>query len=313
MSSYYQRGIHKASLIKSMRTGTLRNLLDIVRTNKDYVVLLRDDRFNVYYRGGNVAKVKSDKSVDFDKQYFRQHQDKAKEDYDLINEHIAFTKALFKDGRYNEYMAKVIPAMNHYFELELKGDEEKESQHQLCISNTYGSSSEFTILDLEYGVSEISKFAYCGERRCGKNHDSIPRPRFDIVTVRKSDGKICIMELKKGTKALEGKSGLGEHAESFESTVGHSKEKEKLFVEEMRYVLEQMKSLDLIDERVSINSDEVEYMVVFQENRKETETPNQVKVFRDKMKEEFRKYKITKQYQTIELHDGDYSLRNNHL
>jgi len=57
MSSYYQRGIHKASLLKSMRTGTLRNLLDIVRTNKDYVVLLRDDRFNVYYRGGNVAKV----------------------------------------------------------------------------------------------------------------------------------------------------------------------------------------------------------------------------------------------------------------
>ena len=312
MSNYYQRGIHKASLFKSMSTGTLRNLLDIVRTNKDYVVLLRDDYFNVYYRGGNVAEVRSDKSVDFDKQYFRQHQDKAKEDYDLIND-IAFTKALFKDGRYNEYMAKVIPAMNHYFELELKGDEEKESQHQLCISNTYGSSSEFTILDLEYQVSVRSKFAYCGERRCGKNHDSIPSPRFDIVTVRKSDGKICIMELKKGTKALEGESGLGEHAESFESTVGHSKEKEKLFVEEMRYVLKQMKSLGLIDKRVSINSDEVEYMVVFQENRKETETPNQVKVFRDKMKEEFRKYKITKQYQTIELHDGDYSLRNNHL
>lgn len=313
MSSYYQRGIHKASLFKSMSTGTLRNLLDIVRTNKDYVVLLRNDYFNVYYRGGNVAEVRSDKSVDFDKQYFRQHQDKAKEDYDLINGHIAFTKALFKDGRYNEYMAKVIPAMNHYFELELKGDEEKESQHQLCISNTYGSSSEYTILDLEYQVSVRSKFAYCGERRCGKNHDSIPRPRFDIVTVRKSDGKICIMELKKGTKALEDESGLGEHAESFESTVGHSKEKEKLFVEEMRYVLKQMKSLGLIDKRVSINSDEVEYMFVFQENRKETETPNQVKVFREKMKEEFRKYKITKQYQTIELHDGDYSLRNNHL
>ncbi len=313
MSNYYQRGIHKEPLFKSMSSGILKELLDIIRKNKDFVVLLRDDYFNVYYRGGNVAKVSGNKSVDFDKQYFRQHKDKTKEDYDLVNEQIASTKVLFKEGKYNEYLAKVIPAMNHYFDLNLKGDEEKESQHQLCISNTYDSPSEYIILDLEYGVSVRSKFAYCGERRCGKKQDSIPRPRFDIVTVRKADGKICIMELKKGTKALKDKSGLGEHAESYENTVGNSKEKEKLFVEEMRFVLEQMKSLGLIDKRVTINSDEVDYMFVFQENKKETKISNQVSVFRDKMNEEFRKYNITKQYQTIELHDGDYTLRNSHL
>ena len=91
------------------------------------------------------------------------------------------------------------------------------------------------------------------------------------------------------------------------------KKKEKLFVDEMRFVLTQMKSLDLIDKRVTINSDEVEFMFVFQENNKENTTTNQVKVFRETMNEEFRKYNITKRYQTIELHDGDYTLRNCHL
>ena len=285
MSSFYQRGIHKASLFKSMNSGSLKRLLNIVREDDNYVVLLRDDYFNVYYRGGNVAKVTGDKSVDFDKEYFRQHKDKSKEDYDQIEENIIRAKRLFKDGHYKDYLDMIIPAMNNYFSLGLKGDEEKESQHQLSINNTYESLSEYMILDLEYGVSIKSKFSYCGKRRCGKKRNSIPKPRFDIVTIRKKDGKICIMELKKGTKALRNISGLGEHAESFEHTVGFSKEREECFVKEMRFVLEQMKTLCLINESVEIRSNEVEYLFVFQENDKQS-TPNQAKVFRETMKEE---------------------------
>jgi hypothetical protein len=206
----------------------------------------------------------------------------------------------------------IIPAMNHYFDSDLKGDEEKESQHQLSINNTYESASEYTILDLEYQVSVNSKFHYCGKPKYRKE-TSIPRPRFDIVTIRKKDGRICIMELKKGTKALENKSGLGEHAESYEKTIGLSKTTEKLFVEEMRTVLKQMKELGLIDKRVSIHSDEVEYLFVFQMNNNETKTYNQVQVFREKMDKELRKYEINNTYRTIELQDGDYTLRNNHL
>ena len=45
MSSFYQRGIHKASLFKSMNSGSLKRLLNIVREDDNYVVLLRDDYF----------------------------------------------------------------------------------------------------------------------------------------------------------------------------------------------------------------------------------------------------------------------------
>lgn len=310
MSELHKRGIHKPSLLKSMQDGKLSNLLNLVSKNKNFAVLLRDDYFNVYYRGGNVAKVSSDNSVKFDMQYFRQHRNYADEDFTFMSEQINSAVSLFKNGQYQAYLDLIVPAMNNYFRLGFKSDEEKESQHQLCINNTFDSSSEFTILDLEYEVSTESQFAYCGKRTTKNNGK--PKPRFDIVTVRKSDGKICIMELKKGTDALENKSGIGEHAESFEFTVGFSKEKEKMFVDEMRGVLNQMKSLHLINENVEILSDEVEYMFVFQEKNSE-KTRNQVQVFREAKQNEFRKYDIKNDYQAIELHDGDYTLRNNRL
>lgn len=313
MSTFYQRGIHKAALRKSMQSKELKRLLDIVRLDKNFVVFLRDDYFNVYYRGGNVAKVESAKSVQFDKEYFREHKNKEEEDYSFINKRIEEATALFKAGRYQEYLNMIIAAMEHYFELGLKNGEEKESQHQLCVNNTFESASEYILLDVEYMVSIKSKFAYCGKRRCGKDFDSIPRPRFDIIAIRKADGKICIMELKKGTKALTKKSGIGEHAESFENTVGYSKEREKFFVDEMRSVLSQMKDLNLIDNRIEILSDEVEYMFVFQENSKELNTANQVQVFRDTMKKELQREGLTKEYPVIELRDKEYSLRNNRL
>lgn len=310
MSELHKRGIHKPTLLRSMQDGKLSKLLNIVSNNENYVVLLRDDYFNVYYQGGNVAKVNGINSVEFDKQYFRQHKNKSDEDYNVINSQIDKATRLFKKGQYQEYLDLIIPAMENYFALGLKSDEEKKSQHQLCIKNSFESSSEYTILDLEYEVSTESKFAYCGKRTTKKN--SKPQPRFDIVAVRKSDGKICILEFKKGTKALENKSGLGEHAESFEFTVGFSKEKEKLFVEEMRGVLKQMKTFHLINSSVEILHDEVEYMFVFQEKNSE-KTVNQVQVFRDKKKKEFRKYHISNDYQAIELHDDDYILRKNRL
>ncbi len=310
MSKLHKRGIHKSSLLKSMQDGKLSHFLYLLSKNKDYVVLLRDDYFNVYYQGGNVAKVKGINSVEFDKQYFRQHTKKSDEDYNLINGQIDKATIFFKKGQYQEYLDLIIPAMDNYFALGLKSDEEKESQHQLCVNNTFESSSEFTILDLEYEVSSESEFSYCGKRTTKKNGK--PKPRFDIVTVRKSDGKICIMELKKGTGALVNKSGIGEHAESFEFTVGFSKEKEKLFVDEMRGVLNQMKTLHLINNNIEILHDEVEYIFVFQEKKSE-KTVNQVQVFRDKKQCEFRKYDIKNDYQAIELHDGDYILRANRL
>lgn len=310
MSELHKRGIHKASLLKSMQDGKLSNLLNLVGKNKDFAVLIRDDYFNVYHRGGNVANVSSDNSVKFDMQYFRQHRNHADEDLTFMSEQINNAVDLFKNGQYQAYLDLIVPAMNNYFRLGFKSDEEKETQHQLCVNNTFESSSEFTIIDLEYEVSTESKFAYCGKRTTKKSGK--PKPRFDIVTVRKSDGKICIMELKKGTKALENKSGIGEHAESFEHTVGFSKERQKLFVDEMKGVLNQMKSLHLINENVEILHDEVEYMFVFQEKNSDR-TANQVQVFREKMASEFRKYNIQNDYQAIELHDGDYTLRYNRL
>lgn len=55
-----------------------------------------------------------------------------------------------------------------------------------------------------YEVSSRSKFKYRGIDRVGKNKGSLPTPRYDIMAIRKSDGKLCIMELKKRNECVEG-------------------------------------------------------------------------------------------------------------
>lgn len=319
MSTLYQRGLHffddegkpdkvGTRLYRELAEGSLRPLVEIVNTSPDYVILLRDDYFNVYYKGGNVAKVKSPKSVEFDKEYFRLHKNKVDEDYGEIASKRDLAKQLFKDGKFEDYFKLIIPAMENYFKLGLKGDEEKECQHQLCINNTYTSSSDYTILDLEYEVSSRSKFKYRGKDRVGKSKDSLPTPRYDIVAIRKSDGKLCIMELKKGTNALRDKAGIGEHAERFENTAGKSPETIRHFVSEMKGVLKQMQDLKLIPQEVTILSDEIEYMFVMQEKASE-DTPNQFDVFDEAYRTELPKYGITKEYHVIKLKDGDYSIK----
>lgn len=321
MSELYQRGLHLIgkdgkedkkgkSLFEALTNngGALSELIRIVRSSPEYVLLIRDDYFNIYYRGGNVAKVSSLQCVEFDENYFRAHKNKEDEEWTRIREKVKSTKALFKHGRFQEYLDIVIPAMENYFSLGLKGDEEKECQHQLCLQNTFESKSDYTILDLEYEVSVRSPFAYCGKRRVGKNNDSLPQPRFDIVAVRKSDGKICIMELKKGTKALRRKSGIGEHAESFENSVGHSPDTMKTFADEMRGILSQMQAMKLISNEVSINSDEVEYMFVMQEKDNDP-APDQFVEFTNAFMEELRMINLDPKYGIIKLGRDDFQLK----
>ena len=89
------------------------------------------------------------------------------------------------------------------------------------VSNT--DKDEYTILDLEYQVSTRSKFHY-NENGIRSKDDFTPTPRFDIIAIRNCDHKLCVIELKKGVKALSDPSGVQEHAESFANTIGYNKE-----------------------------------------------------------------------------------------
>ena len=264
-------------------------MVELVNSNEDLVLQIRDDYFNVYYQGGNVAKVTSSKSVDFDENYFRTHIEKSKENWEEIKKKRQTTMALFKKGLFSDYIDTVKSAMKYYWDnvLEGKGVAEKMAQHQICILNT--NQTEYTVIDLEYQVSTESIFKYRGKRKTKSG--GLPSPRFDIVAIRNSDHRLCVIELKKGTKALKDPSGVQEHAESFVHTIGFDKKTKNAFLSEMNDVLQMKKKLKLIDEIVFIDTTlEPEFLYAYQNNPNEQDYKKGIILDFEMQKRYFRYY-----------------------
>ena len=130
----------------------------------------------------------------------------------------------------------------------------------LILCNCYDMDSNsnntpYIVLDLEYQVSTKSEFAYDGNR-------DKKMPRFDIIAINSDTGQLCVMELKKDGGALEGKSGVECHIDSFKHTIG--RDSNKLFIKEMKNLYEQKRTMKLIESNVEISNVEPEFLFLFQ-------------------------------------------------
>ncbi|HEY5511393.1 MAG TPA: hypothetical protein VIK10_10235 [Prolixibacteraceae bacterium] len=67
---YLGRGIHNVKFAESLMNGNLRQMLKVIIKVNDLDVQIRKNYLNIYYKGGNIAKVNSEKNVEFDKFYF---------------------------------------------------------------------------------------------------------------------------------------------------------------------------------------------------------------------------------------------------
>jgi len=316
------RGIKNPKMWQSLVNGKLKEMLEVVTQDVELVLHLRNNYINIYYRSGNVAKISSENSVTIDENYFIS---KEEEDYcrdkmkktvfddkkhdDLIGKRDK-AKLLFKEGKYEAYFDLMKKTMSKYWAYQgMSEEDEGDVQQKLCSSNKYDSKdSNYTIIDLEHEVSIKADFSYKGESPFSVK-DKKTNPRFDIVAVRKSDGQLFVLELKKGNKALEGPSGMHDHVDSFLHTIKETAEAEKSFVEEMEYVLLQKQILGLVDKAVKITSEDVQFAFVYsyvskdglkQKNEKE----NVERLIHDK-----RKGIDISQYQVIYLQPNEYNLK----
>jgi hypothetical protein len=255
---YLGRGIHKQKFLNSLTTGKLKPMLDAINHDTELDIQIRNNYLNIYFDGGNIAKVSSENSVSFDKNYF--YTEKAiptkeidDETKDLLKQKRKELINKFKQGNFSEYFQEAKSVMKKWFSANPKP--EREEQHQLAIQNRYGNS-HYTIIDIEYQVSTESEF-YCKFTPEGK--DKPKKPRFDIIAVDRY-GKLCVIELKKGTGALGSTSGLKEHFECYRLSIGRN---HKPFMNEMKKLLAQKQSFGLIDKHLEIVSDRPEFMFAY--------------------------------------------------
>ena len=295
---YLGRGIHSEQFIKALLSGHLKPMLDVINTEEhsNLDVQIRNNYLNIYYNGGNIARLRNEKSIEFDEFYFSLEKDRSRNEILKDEATMAELKLKrdlliqkFKKGNFAEYFSEVKEVMDAWV-LEYSKPELKE-QHQLTLENRFGQS-DYTIIDLEYQVSTESAFACKLTGANGKPK----KPRFDIIAVDK-DGKLCVIEFKKGPGALTGVSGLKEQYECYSHSIGLNHEP---FIDEIKNLLKQKQSFNLIDKQVKIKSLTPEFMFAFTfaSNHKEREE----RLFGREYK------KINAAITVIKLKEGSYKL-----
>lgn len=131
---------------------------------------------------------------------------------------------------------------------------EKKEQQAIAIANR--ADTDYVVLDLEYAVSKQSEFAYDGG-------DDKKVPRFDIIAIR--NGRLFVIELKKGLGATPGKSGIKSHMKCYNHTIG--RDDEHFFVKEMQALLKQKQELGLLDKTLTIEDTKPEFIFAFADKK----------------------------------------------
>lgn len=276
------------NFVKQLTSGELKDLLKCITRDTKLDLQIRSNYINVYYNGGNILRIKPGLRChfEFDEMYFNDSKIKisseAKKDAIIHAELIKQREALIKklidnDNKPQEYFCEAKAVMDKWATSlsDKKTFEEKKEQQEIAIANR--KDTDFVVLDLEYAVSSVSEFAYNGtlDKKV---------PRFDIVAIH--NGRLVVIELKKGLGAVSGISGVKPHMDCFEHTIG--RDNDKLFVKEMQELLRQKQAFGLLDKKLEIKDEKPIFMFAYADEKGKDEFLGFVhKCRKDGYKDEF--------------------------
>jgi len=226
--------------------GVLQPILTRVKVDSTLMLAIRENYINIYYRGGNILKIKehnkSNYQASFDKQYNKSG---------LL---IPDTPTEVSSQKDSKSWVDSLPIrkniMDEYFST--YGKAEREFQQLIARENnnsTISNESEYFVSDIE--VTE----AYA---------------RFDIMAIRwlaaqRKNGSNCkaaLIEMKYGDGALEGSAGLLKHLKDMEKLISNKDSYAKL-LETMESQFNQLDELGMLkfnkgtsNAKVKLNAEE---------------------------------------------------------
>ncbi len=225
-----------------LESGLLKELLELVKNDYTLDLQIRANYINIYYRGGNILRVKADKvkryRFEFDDKYL--NINKLKHHHLKPDPNLKVDLDGYRDkGDWLKYFALAKQAMDLYLST-VKQSEERENQQLLVRENNYSTvanATDYFIVDIEYanrarGRFDLIAVEWLSDRSARKLHNSY-KP------------KLVIIEMKYGHKAMTGKAGMIKHYNDFKKYFSNP-DLAKSFKDEMIELFKQKRRLGLI-------------------------------------------------------------------
>lgn len=197
----YKRVVSK-TFADDLKLGKLSTLLARIKEDDTLMLALRDGYINIYYRGGSLLRIEQKSTggkyiATFDTKYNKKNASPLPVQFPYPVNDEADSRALVDAIPALKY------AMDRYFSQHRKA--EREFQQLVARENNcspISNETEYFIVDIEVA-------------------GALPNARFDMLAVRwlrderKKQGTLVpvLIEMKYGSKAMEGDSGLNEHME----------------------------------------------------------------------------------------------------
>lgn len=231
--------------------GHLKPVLDLVKRDHTLCLQIRNERINIYYRGGNILELK--KESNSYQAFFNEKYCSAGE-VNIINK---VTKELSK--KINDEVEAIkwiqnIPflkqIMDEYFSKYSKS--EREYQQLVARENNnsiISNDTDYYITDIEYTHSESKESRF---DLIGIKWESSSQKRQKADTCR-----IVLIEMKYGDSALVGTAGVEKHLKDIEKFCG-DKRKLDILKDETILSFKQLRELGLIQFGKSGNKNQIE-------------------------------------------------------
>jgi hypothetical protein len=232
------RGL-SSELMQALQNGILKPILDLVKRDDTLCLKIRNDGFNIYYRGGSILKLENKKGLfysNFDTAYFKTIQASRKE---LISTSLPkLIKSISESKKWVELIPFLKQAMDEYFAKYAKS--EREFQQLVARENNssiISNDTDYFITDIEYTSSD--------SRNC----------RFDLIGIKwessasnrkkKDNCRLVLIEMKYGDNAIGGKAGIKKHLKDVDQFCGNEIQLKVLEAETLK-CFEQLRELDLV-------------------------------------------------------------------
>jgi hypothetical protein len=209
--------------------GLLQPILQRVRLDESLMLAIRDNYINIYYRGGNLLRVKEQTNGTYTSFFDEKYR-----------KHIKLPSATIKSTAEATAWVDAFPYLKEAIDLFLSihNKPEREFQQVVARENNFSTISN----DSEYFISDI-EFA-----------DSVLSARFDMLAIRwlaseRKNGSNCrpaLIEMKYGDGALAGKSGLLEHLQDMHKLIS-DKNKYEALLQTITSQFEQLADLGLLN------------------------------------------------------------------